>query len=84
MNQAVCRKEGNIMKKKFNCEIDCAACAAKVEDAIKKTDGVKDARVNFLTQKFTLETEDDADFDNVLKKAIKAGKHVESEFEVDA
>lgn len=72
------------MKKKFNCEIDCAACAAKVENAIKKVEGVSDAKVNFLTQKFTLETEDGTDFDDVLKRAIKAGKHVESEFEVDA
>ena len=47
------------MKKKFKCEIDCAACAAKVEDAIKKIDGVTDAKVNFLMQKFTLEAEDE-------------------------
>ena len=39
------------MKKKFKCEIDCANCAAKVEAAIKKVDGVIDAKVNFLTQK---------------------------------
>ena len=69
------------MKKKFKCEIDCANCAAKVEEAIKKVDGVKDASVNFLTQKFTLEADDDK-FDEVLNNAIAAGKKVEDEFEV--
>ena len=47
------------MKKKFKCEIDCANCAAKVEDAIKKLDGVQDAKVNFMLQKFTLEAADE-------------------------
>ncbi len=70
------------MKKKFKCEIDCANCAAKVEEAIKKVDGVKDANVNFLTQKFMLEADDDR-FEDVLKAAIKAGKHAEADFEVE-
>ena len=70
------------MKKKFKCEIDCANCAAKVEAAIKKVDGVIDAKVNFLTQKFTLEA-DDARFEEVLQSAIKAGKRAEDEFEVE-
>ncbi len=69
------------MKKKFKCEIDCAACAAKVENAIRKVDGVKDASVNFMTQKFMLEADDEV-FDDVLKAAIKAGKHAEADFEV--
>ncbi len=70
------------MKKKFKCEIDCADCAAKVEAAIKKVDGVIDANVNFLTQKFTLEA-DDEHFEEVLQAAIKAGKKAEDEFEVE-
>ena len=70
------------MKKKFKCEIDCAACAAKVEEAIKKVDGVEDVSVNFLTQKFTLVAPDDR-FDEVLQAAIKAGKRAESDFEVE-
>ena len=70
------------MKKKFKCEIDCAHCAAKVEAAIRKVDGVIDAKVNFLTQKFTLEA-DDARFEEVLQAAIKAGKRAEDEFEVE-
>ena len=74
-------KEDIKMKKKFACEIDCAACANKVEEAIKKVEGVKNASVNFLTQKFTLEAEEDV-FEEVLQKAIKAGKKAESDFEV--
>ena len=70
------------MKKKFKCEIDCANCAAKVEAAIRKVDGVIDAKVNFLTQKVTLEA-DDARFEEVLQAAIKAGKRAEDEFEVE-
>ena len=70
------------MKKKFKCEIDCAACAAKVEDAIKKIDGVTDAKVNFLMQKFTLEAEDEK-FDEILKTAIETGKKIEPDFSVE-
>lgn len=70
------------MKKKFKCEIDCAACAAKVEDAIKKIDGVTDAKVNFLMQKFTLEAEDER-FDEILKTAIETGKKIEPVFSVE-
>ena len=56
------------MKKKFKCEIDCANCAAKVEDAIRKMDGVNDVKVNFMTQKFMLDA-DDARFDEILKES---------------
>lgn len=70
------------MKKKFSCEIDCANCAAKVEDAVKKIDGVKDARVNFMAQKFTLEAEDDR-FEAILKQAVQTGKKIEPDFEID-
>jgi copper chaperone CopZ len=70
------------MKKRFKCDIDCASCAAKVEEAIKKVDGVEDAQVNFLTQKFTLVADEDG-FDDTLKKAIKAGQHAEADFTVE-
>ncbi len=64
------------MKKKFKCEVDCANCAAKLEDAIRKVDGVEDVSVNFLTQKLTL-TAPDERFDEVLKAVVKTAKHVE-------
>ena len=46
------------MKKHYKFEIDCANCAAKVEDAIKKIDGVNNATVSFMTQKLTLDADD--------------------------
>jgi copper chaperone CopZ len=70
------------MKKKFKCEIDCANCAAKVEDAIRKIDGVNDAKVNFMLQKFTLDA-DDARFDEILKEAVATGRKIEPDFSVE-
>ncbi|MBR2752564.1 MAG: cation transporter [Lachnospiraceae bacterium] len=70
------------MKKKFKCEIDCANCAAKVQDAILKIDGVENASVNFMTQKFMLEADDER-FDEILKEAIKVGRRIEPDFEVE-
>lgn len=65
------------MKKVFKMEdLDCANCARKMEDGIKKIDGVKDAKVNFIMQKFTLEADDDK-FDAVLQEAIKFCKKIE-------
>ena len=70
------------MKKTFKCEVDCANCAAKMEEAVKKIKGVKAARVNFLTGKFILEADDDV-FESVLKEAVKACKKVEPDCEIE-
>ncbi len=64
------------MKKKFKCEVDCANCAAKLEDAIRKLDNVEDVNVNFLTQKLTLTAPDDK-FAEVLENVVKTAKKVE-------
>ena len=65
------------MKKVFKLEdLDCAKCARKMEDGIKKIDGVTDASVNFLAQKLTLEADDDR-FDAILKEVIKTCKKIE-------
>ncbi len=65
------------MKKVFKLEdLDCANCAAKMEDAIKKIDGVTGASVSFMMQKLTLEADDER-FDEVLKAVVKAAKRVE-------
>ena len=64
------------MKKKFKCEVDCANCAAKLEDAIRKLDAVEDVNVNFLTQKLTL-TALDEKFDEVLQNVVKTAKKIE-------
>ena len=69
------------MKRKFKCEIDCANCAAKAEDAIRKIDGVIDVKINFMTQKFTLEAED-ARYDEVFAAAVAAAKRVEPDFAI--
>lgn len=70
------------MKKKFKCEIDCANCAAKVEEAAKKIDGVKSVSINFMTQKMTLEADDDR-FDEVLEEVVRTGRKVEPDFSVE-
>lgn len=70
------------MKKKFKCEIDCANCAAKVEDAIRKIDGVQDVKVNFMTQKFILEADDNR-FDEILAEAVRVGRRIEPDFSVE-
>lgn len=64
------------MKKKFKCEVDCANCALKLENALKKVNGVDDVSVNFMTQKLIL-TADDDKFDSVLEAVIEKAKKVE-------
>lgn len=65
------------MKKVFKLEeIDCAHCAAKMEDGIKKIDGVISAQVNFLSQKLVLEAEDEK-FDVILVEAQKVCRKIE-------
>ncbi len=66
------------MKKKFALQdLDCAACAAKMEEAVKKIDGVTNASVSYITQKMTIETADGADFDAVMDQVVKVCKKVE-------
>lgn len=65
------------MKKRFNLiDLDCANCAAKMERAIKKIDGVHDASVSFLTQKMTIDADDER-FDAIMKQVVKTCKKVE-------
>ena len=70
------------MKKTFKLiDLDCANCAAKMETAVKKIPGVKDATVSFMAQKMTIEAEGDQ-FDQVVKEAVAACKKVEPDCEV--
>lgn len=65
------------MKKTFKLEeLDCANCAAKMEDGINKMDGVIKATVSFMAQKLTLEAEDDR-FDAIVKDVAKFIKKIE-------
>ena len=67
------------MVKTYKIEVDCAACALKCQEAIKKVDGVKDCNINFMTQKMTLDAEDP---DALLKKVLKASRKVEPDCEI--
>ncbi len=71
-----------IMQKKFKIEVDCANCAAKIEDAVKKLPGVNSASVSFMAQKMVLDVDDDK-FDAVLKDVVKTAKRVEPDFEIE-
>ena len=71
------------MKKIYNLEdLDCAHCAAKMETAINKIDGVISVNISFLSQKMTLEA-DDARFDAILAEAVKTARRIEPDFEIE-
>lgn len=59
------------MKKTYNVDVDCANCAAKMEDAVKKTPGVQNAALSFMTLKLKVEFEAGADVDAVMAAARK-------------
>ena len=65
------------MKKKFKLqELDCANCAQKMEDAIKKIDGVTDASVSFMTQKMSIDADGER-FEAIMDEVVKVCKKVE-------
>ena len=70
------------MKKKYKMvDLDCANCAAKMEDAIKKIDGVNDATVSFMMQKLTIDA-DDARFDEIMQEVVAVCKMVEPDCQI--
>ena len=71
-----------MMKKTYKIEVDCANCANKMEEATKKTAGVKDATVNFMALKLIVEFEDGADVDAVMEEVVKNCKIVEDDCEI--
>ena len=70
------------MKKTYKIEVDCANCANKMEDAAKKTVGVRNAVVNFMTQKMIVEFEDNQEINAVMKNVQKNCKKVEDDCEI--
>jgi copper chaperone CopZ len=64
-------------------DLDCANCAAKIENAVKKLEGVVDVKVNFLSQKMELEAPDDK-YEAVLGEAKKIIKKIEPDVTVKA
>ena len=71
------------MKKKYKLQdLDCAHCAAKMEEAIKKIDGVNDAAISFMTQKLTIDA-DDEKFDSIMNQVVEECKKVEPDCEIE-
>ena len=70
------------MKKTYKIDVDCANCAAKMEEAAKNTAGVKDATVNFMTLKMIVEFEDGCDPNSVMPDVLKNCKKVEDDCEI--
>ncbi len=65
------------VKKTFRLEdLDCAHCAAKMEDGIRKLDGVTEVSINFLAQKLIIEADEEC-FDDIMKQAVKIVKKIE-------
>lgn len=71
-----------MMKKSYRIEVDCANCANKMEEAAQKTEGVKNATVNFMTLKMNVEFEDGADPKAVMQEVLKNCKKVEDDCEI--
>ena len=69
------------MRKVFKIEVDCAVCAQKCEDAIKKVNGVLECQINFIMQKMTIDI--DGDLDKVMKEVEKVAKRIEPDFEIE-
>lgn len=67
------------MKKTYRIEVDCANCANRMEAAARKTAGVKTATVNFMTQKMTVEFEEDWDVNAVMQAVSKNCRKVEDD-----
>ncbi|MCC8049092.1 MAG: cation transporter [Clostridiales bacterium] len=70
------------MKKTYKIDVDCANCANKMEEAAKKTAGVKDVTVNFMALKMIVEFEDGQDAKSVMKEVLKNCKKVEDDCEI--
>ena len=70
------------MKKTYKIDVDCAVCADKMEQAAKKTEGVKDCTVNFMALKMKVEFEEGADVAAVMNNVRANCKKVEDDCEI--
>ena len=71
------------MEKTYKIEVDCANCANLMEEAARKTPGVKDAAVNFMALRMTVDFEDGADEKKVMKAVLKNCRRVEDDCEIE-
>ena len=76
------KKGESFMKKNFNIEVDCANCANKMEEAAKKTEGVKNATINFMAQKILVDFEDGEDVTSVMERVRNNCKKATSDGEI--
>lgn len=70
------------MKKTYKIEVDCANCANKMEEATKKIQGIKNATINFMTLKMTIEFEDGQDPSAIMPIVLKTCRKIESDCEI--
>ena len=70
------------MKKTYKIDVDCANCANKMEEAAKKTPGVKDATVNCMAWKMIVEFEEGQEAKSVMQEVRKNCKKVEDDCEI--
>ena len=70
------------MKKTYRIDVDCANCANKMEEAARRTTGVKDATVNFMTLKMNVEFEEGHDIKAVMHEVLRNCKRVEDDCEI--
>ncbi|MBQ6075296.1 MAG: cation transporter [Lachnospiraceae bacterium] len=70
------------MKKTYKIDVDCANCANLMEEEAKKTPGVKDAVVSFMTLKMKVEFEEGADVNTVMQNVLANCKKAEPDCEV--
>ena len=70
------------MKKTYKIDVDCANCANLMEEETKKTAGVKDAVVNFMTLKMKVDFEDGVDVKEVMNRVRDNCKRVERDCEI--
>ena len=70
------------MKKTYAIEVDCANCANLIEDAARKTEGVANATVNFMTQKMIVEFAEESEPKSVMQNVLKACKKVEPDCDI--
>lgn len=71
------------MKNTYKIEVDCANCANLMEEAARKTNGVQEATVNFMTQKMIVEFADGSEPKDVMQNVLKACKRVEPDCEIE-
>ena len=69
------------MRKTYKIEVDCANCSAKIEDAVKKIEGIGDAVVNFMMQKIIIDFDDISEKD-MIKEVVKTARKIERDFEL--